>query len=161
MPQVRGVTSEEISTATPVISALDSPLRMKILALLSERDHVVHELVSKLEKSQPLVSQHLRVLKRTGLVSSDRIGREVVYRLSTPEAIDLIRHAVRVARSLSQEGVEIDMLAERRARNDELKQPVQVNSGASIGAAAIAAVPDETAPEVDPGLAPQTPSPVK
>lgn len=55
------------SAAASVIAALDSPLRISIITRLAERDHYVHELVKATGKSQPLISQHLRVLKQAGL----------------------------------------------------------------------------------------------
>lgn len=86
-------TQDELQSAEALFSALDSTLRLRILVLLAERGHFVHELVSKLEKSQPLISQHLRVLKSAGLVNSERSGREVIYTLSSPKSIKLVHTA--------------------------------------------------------------------
>lgn len=87
-----------IKYAAGVLSALDSEQRLQIVHKLADRDHVVHELVTALGKSQPLISQHLRVLKRGGLVTSTRSGREVIYRLAIPEAADIIELADQVGR---------------------------------------------------------------
>ncbi|NTS21867.1 winged helix-turn-helix transcriptional regulator, partial [Bacteroides fragilis] len=57
--------------------ALDSPLRITLVLALNRHDHYVHELVAATDKSQPLISQHLRVLKDAGIVDSKRSGREV------------------------------------------------------------------------------------
>ncbi|STC68560.1 cadmium efflux system accessory protein [Corynebacterium pilosum] len=138
--------------ASKVISALDSPLRVDILLLLHKRDHVVHELVSTLSKSQPLISQHLRVLKKAGLVQSTRTGREVVYSLSVPETIDLIRDAEQVGK-LAQQNDELAARREAKKRN--------ADAGTATGAAAIIGVPQDNLPARDPGLIPQTPSPKK
>lgn len=86
---------ESLNRATSVISALASELRINIILRLSERDYVVHELVTALNKSQPLVSQHLRVLKEAGLVTSKRSGREVAYSLASPQVTELIDLASR------------------------------------------------------------------
>lgn len=48
---------------------------------LRESQRCVHELVDALEVPQPLVSQHLRILKSAGVVAGERAGREVMYRL--------------------------------------------------------------------------------
>lgn len=87
-------STADLEAADSIISALDSRLRVLIILKLAKRDHFVHELVSSLEKSQPLISQHLRVLKRSGIVDSERRGREVIYRLVLPQAADLIGAAV-------------------------------------------------------------------
>lgn len=86
-------SESEIAGIIKILGALDSPLRLRIVLLLNEREHYVHELVSTLEKSQPLISQHLRVLKKAGIVESERAGREVTYRLVTPDIMQLVEMA--------------------------------------------------------------------
>ncbi|MBI5305377.1 MAG: winged helix-turn-helix transcriptional regulator [Chloroflexi bacterium] len=51
--------------------------RLRILAQLARRDATVSELARGLRLSQPLVSWHLHRLKQTGLVKTQRNGREV------------------------------------------------------------------------------------
>ena len=51
-------------------SALADPTRLAILALLRERDHCVCHLVEALELKQSVVSHHVGVLRRAGLVTS-------------------------------------------------------------------------------------------
>jgi ArsR family transcriptional regulator len=57
----------------------------------------VHDLVDLLELPQPLVSQHLRVLKEAGVVHGERRGREVVYSLVDDHlahiVVDAVAHA--------------------------------------------------------------------
>ncbi|MDY5840960.1 MAG: metalloregulator ArsR/SmtB family transcription factor [Corynebacterium camporealensis] len=83
--------------AATIIGALDSPLRIQIVTLLAQRDHYVHELVATTEKSQPLISQHLRVLKEAGIVDATRRGRQVSYRLAAPEVLNLLADASTIA----------------------------------------------------------------
>ncbi|OFS21504.1 helix-turn-helix transcriptional regulator [Corynebacterium sp. HMSC04H06] len=94
----------DVEPAVRVLSALDSPLRLHILLLLREREHFVHELVEALDKSQPLISQHLRVLKQAGLVRAERSGREVTYRLAAEEILDIYRQAAALSATLEAEG---------------------------------------------------------
>lgn len=63
--------------------SLSSPLRLKIIDLLSQQDLAVQDLVVELGASQPLVSQHLRVLRNVGIVVSIRSGRQRVYHLQS------------------------------------------------------------------------------
>lgn len=74
-----------------VFRALNSPLRLKILSLLNERDHYVFELVDELKSSQPLISQHLRVLKQSDLIDCERVGRQMIYRLTEPRVLELMK----------------------------------------------------------------------
>jgi DNA-binding transcriptional ArsR family regulator len=57
----------------------------------------VHELVAALGVSQPLVSQHLRVLRSSGIVTARRQAREIEYTLTDDHVahivLDAIRHA--------------------------------------------------------------------
>jgi ArsR family transcriptional regulator len=69
---------------------LGHPARMRILELLSERDHVVHELLEKIAIEPSNLSQQLAVLRRTSMVVSHRHGGEVVYSVSVPEVRDLL-----------------------------------------------------------------------
>ncbi len=48
-----------------------------MLTVLAEREYTVNELAEVLNKSQPLISWHLRRLKAAGIVKIRRSGREV------------------------------------------------------------------------------------
>ena len=61
--------------------------RLEILHVLSDGPLEVGRLASRLNTSQPNVSQHLALLRQAGLVDVERKGREVRYRLSDPEVM--------------------------------------------------------------------------
>ena len=69
---------------------LGHPARIRILELLSERDHAVHELLERIEIEPSNLSQQLAVLRRTSLVVSHRHAGEVIYSVSVPEVRDLL-----------------------------------------------------------------------
>ena len=75
---------------------LGHPARIRILELLSERDHAVHELLEKIVIEPSNLSQQLAVLRRTQLVVSRRQGGEVIYSVSAPEVRDLLIAARRI-----------------------------------------------------------------
>ena len=79
---------------------LGHPARIRILELLSERDHAVHELLGAIEIEPSNLSQQLAVLRRAGLVAQRREGGEVVYSVSVPEVRDLLLAARTILRSL-------------------------------------------------------------
>jgi DNA-binding transcriptional ArsR family regulator len=66
---------------------LGHPARIRVLELLSERDHAVH---AQIEIEPSNLSQQLAVLRRTGLVTAHRAGHEVVYAIAVPEVRDLL-----------------------------------------------------------------------
>jgi ArsR family transcriptional regulator len=78
---------------------LGHPVRIRVLELLSERDHAVHELLARLDNEPSALSQQLGILRRAGLVRQQRIGGEVVYSLSVPAVRELLA-AARVTLSL-------------------------------------------------------------
>ena len=146
------LADEDVDRTAALVKVLDSKTRLEILLLLAEEEKVVHQLVTELEKSQPLISQHLRVLRSAGLVSSSRKGREVLYALDQPDIIGII-HELASLEKLTEAQDELAELRKRRRENSG-------SSGGSIGAA-IVDPPATVRPEVDPGLAPQTPKPVR
>ena len=75
---------------------LGHPARIRVLELLSERDHAVHELLDAIDIEPSNLSQQLGVLRRTSLVVSRREGAEVVYAVSVPEVRDLLVTARRI-----------------------------------------------------------------
>jgi DNA-binding transcriptional ArsR family regulator len=83
-----------LTDAGDLLRALAAPVRIAIVLELRDSDRCVHELVATLEVAQPLISQHLRVLKTAGVVQGDRRGREVVYRLVDDHLAHIVVDAV-------------------------------------------------------------------
>jgi ArsR family transcriptional regulator len=83
-----------LDAAGDLLRALAAPLRIAIVLQLREKSRCVHELVDALDVPQPLVSQHLRILKAAGVVDGERSGREVMYRLVDHHLADVVVAAV-------------------------------------------------------------------
>ena len=85
------------AVAARMFRGFSDPTRVAILLELLEGERRVADLVESVGGSQPNVSGHLACLKECGLVT-DRPGdrRQVFYRLSNPEVIDLLRAAERL-----------------------------------------------------------------
>lgn len=94
-----------------LFKGLAHPVRVRILEVLSGAvDAVaVGELLDDTGLEASHLSQHLAVLRRHGLVTSDRRGSAVYYRLAQPEVAELLR----VAR-----GLLVGMLELNRAQLD-------------------------------------------
>ncbi|OCB61764.1 ArsR family transcriptional regulator [Mycobacterium malmoense] len=88
---------EILDAAGELLRALAAPVRIAIVLQLRESHRCVHELVDALGVPQPLVSQHLRILKAAGVVAGERSGREVLYRLADHHlahiVVDAVAHA--------------------------------------------------------------------
>jgi DNA-binding transcriptional ArsR family regulator len=72
------------------IEALGDPTRRAIFERLAERPLAVGELAGELPVSRPAVSQHLKVLKRAGLVTDHPAGTRRIYQLN-PEGVGALR----------------------------------------------------------------------
>jgi DNA-binding transcriptional ArsR family regulator len=73
-----------------VFAAISHPARRRMLDLLAESERSVNAIAGHFEMSRPAVSQHLRVLLDSGLVTEERHGRERRYRL-VPEQLGPVR----------------------------------------------------------------------
>jgi DNA-binding transcriptional ArsR family regulator len=71
-------------------TALGDPTRRAIFERLAARPRAVGELARELPVSRPAVSQHLKVLKRAGLVADRPVGTRRVYRLD-PDGLRELR----------------------------------------------------------------------
>ncbi|WP_199435109.1 ArsR/SmtB family transcription factor [Qaidamihabitans albus] len=83
-----------LADAGELLRALAAPVRIAIVLQLRDGDRCVHELVDALDVAQPLISQHLRVLKAAGVVHGERRGREVAYRLVDDHLAHIVVDAV-------------------------------------------------------------------
>lgn len=72
-----------------IFRAVADPTRRNILERLQERELTVLELWEPFRITQPSLSKHLAVLRRSGLISARRSGRHRYYRLS-PEPLEQI-----------------------------------------------------------------------
>jgi ArsR family transcriptional regulator, zinc-responsive transcriptional repressor len=83
-----------LDIAGELLRALAAPVRIALVLELRESSRCVHELVDALGVPQPLVSQHLRILKAAGVVAGERTGREVRYRLVDDHLAEIVVAAV-------------------------------------------------------------------
>jgi DNA-binding transcriptional ArsR family regulator len=67
---------------TKVFKALSDGTRQEILRLLERHQCTVGEIVGNFTLSQPTISRHLSVLKEANLVTDQRHGQNVIYRLN-------------------------------------------------------------------------------
>jgi DNA-binding transcriptional ArsR family regulator len=89
---------DELHAAAALFKALGSPLRLAVLTALDESGPLcVHELVARLGAPQPLVSQHLRILRGSDLVRGVRQGKEIEYDIADAHVAHIVADAVRHA----------------------------------------------------------------
>lgn len=84
--------------AGELLRALAAPVRIAIVIHLGEGPQCVHDLVESTGAPQPLVSQHLRVLRGAGVVRGVRRGREIAYSLTDEHIGHIVADAITHAR---------------------------------------------------------------
>jgi ArsR family transcriptional regulator len=89
------VPKRDFTKQAELFKALADPHRLKIFATVARaiNEVCVCDLTAGLPLEQPTVSHHLRVLRESGLLLSERRGTWVYYRLA-PGALDVLHHAL-------------------------------------------------------------------
>ncbi|MEA2102778.1 MAG: metalloregulator ArsR/SmtB family transcription factor [Thermodesulfobacteriota bacterium] len=73
-----------------IFSALSCPQRLKIVRILSQGNICVKDLAEQMEIDVSVVSRHLKSLKTSGLVQSNRIGVNTYYEIEDTRVLDLL-----------------------------------------------------------------------
>lgn len=139
--RVPGVRNGAAPVSTPLyrlkaefFKTLGHPVRIRVLELLSERDHAVSEMLNEVGVEAAHLSQQLAVLRRAGLVTARREGSTVHYTLADPGVAELLR----VARTILT-GVlagQAELLADLRAAGGSGDDaPVEAPDGVVDGVA--------------------------
>ncbi|TSB31306.1 ArsR/SmtB family transcription factor [Streptomyces benahoarensis] len=100
---------------------LGHPARIRVLELLSQREHAVAELLPEVGLEPAHLSQQLAVLRRANLVTTRKEGSTVHYSLANPQVAELLK----VARTILT-GVlagQAELLADLRATTDGTPKP--------------------------------------
>ena len=89
--QAISVTAEELDKYARKLKVLGHPMRLKLLCMIArEEEPCVSELWTCLDQPQPVISQHLAVLKVKGIVQSEVKGNRRIYSITDPFVQDLV-----------------------------------------------------------------------
>jgi ArsR family transcriptional regulator, arsenate/arsenite/antimonite-responsive transcriptional repressor len=86
------LTSDELTRIASIFRVLGEPARLQLLNLIAaqpSREVRACELVETLGLSQPTVSHHLKVMYEAGLLTKDRRGTWIYYRVVTDRLSEL------------------------------------------------------------------------
>jgi ArsR family transcriptional regulator len=86
------LSEDRAATLARVFSVLSDPVRLRLLSMIASvpaGEACVCELVEPLDRSQPTVSHHLKVLADAGLIVGEKRGRWVWYRPVPDRLADL------------------------------------------------------------------------
>ncbi len=82
----------DVNHSDEVFAALASLHRRRIIAFLAQTALSTADLAARFGVSPPAISRHLAVLLRAGLVTSERHGQRVLYRLRRDALLDALAH---------------------------------------------------------------------
>ena len=101
------------ATLAPVFAALGDDTRWAILAHLGERPASASGLARELPVSRQAIVKHLEVLRAAGLVRSQQVGREQVFRAIGGRLGDVARQLERIGGAWESRLESIKGLAEQ------------------------------------------------
>lgn len=81
-----GLTAKQAARFASALKALADPVRLRLLSEVASRpggEACVCDISGPIRLSQPTISHHLKVLREAGLVTSERRGTWVYYRVNT------------------------------------------------------------------------------
>lgn len=88
----------ELKKADLVIRALNHKLRLNILKMLAEKPKSpVTSIYVKLRLEQSVASQHLAIMRRAGIVKSEREGKFIYYSVNENRIADIQKLAKKLA----------------------------------------------------------------
>ena len=104
-----------------VAQALANPHRVELVELLAQGERSVDDLAQLSELRLTNASQHLQVLRRAGLVTARREGKQVLYAVAGPDVIALL---MALCRSAERGMAEIDRIVRSYFQARDALEPV-------------------------------------
>lgn len=86
--QGKTITAQECAV---ILRAVGDSTRLTILESLLAQEKCVSDLVMELNRPQPYISHHLRILRQAGLIEGQRDGKQVCYRI-VPHMQNSLKH---------------------------------------------------------------------
>ncbi len=73
-----------------IFEALASSPRRQILAYLSEQELTAGDIAARFKMSAPAISRHLSVLENAGLITGERQGQFVIYKINGDSLVNTL-----------------------------------------------------------------------
>ncbi len=120
-PDVRRVLERMPSRArfarvAKVFRLLEDPTRLRILWFLCHCEECVTDIGAVVGMSVAAVSHHLQVLRRAGILVSERRGKEIYYTLAATHEARLLHRSVDALFELTQDAPECPLLTYAKTR---------------------------------------------
>jgi DNA-binding transcriptional ArsR family regulator len=90
-----------------IVKAIAHPTRLFIVDELSHKERCVAELTDMVGSDMSTVSKHLAILKNTGIVSAEKRGSQIYYRLRVPCILNFFGCVESVLKTRSRDQLEL------------------------------------------------------
>lgn len=80
----------DIEESSKLLKAIAHPVRLKILCILARGETSVKRITAQVESSQSNVSQHLSIMKSSGVIGSRRDANMVFYSITDDSIADFV-----------------------------------------------------------------------
>lgn len=85
------IDNDKLRISSEILRALCHPLRMKILQFIDENENInVNKIYNTLKLEQSITSQHLRILRNAGIVTTQREGKFIYYHINYDKVDDVM-----------------------------------------------------------------------
>ncbi len=95
------INNDKLQQSAEILRALAHPLRMKILEFIDRNEAInVNKIYNTLNLEQSITSQHLRILRLAGLVTTERDGKFIHYSIDYDKmgsSVEAIKHFLEVS----------------------------------------------------------------
>ena len=88
---LRLTTLDALAEAAECLRTVAHPQRLRIIQMLAHGKYTVGELAEACELPSAMASEHLRLMQHCGMLSSEKQGRKVYYRICEPHIIEILK----------------------------------------------------------------------
>jgi DNA-binding transcriptional ArsR family regulator len=88
--RIKLTSIESLELASECLRVLAHPHRLRMIQMLLQGTFSVGDLATACSIPSQMASEHLRLMQRCGLLSSDRDGRCVFYRVTDPQLNEIL-----------------------------------------------------------------------
>lgn len=109
-----------LQTAAAIARLLGDPVRLMLLQALIRQEASASELLAITGTTQSNLSNHLKLLRENDLVTGERQGRQIMYRITAPVIAELVEALLLAAPSQGDDSAPAGPLAKARTCYDHL-----------------------------------------
>ncbi len=105
-----------ISKLSNFFQTIGDASRIRIIQFIGNEKKAVSEIVKSTKLSQPLVSHHLRILKKNNILETERKGPFIFYRLKNNTLLEILDRFAEIAPEISSEQFKMPLSCRSQCR---------------------------------------------